>query len=112
MVLEVILVVNSEKNNNLFWKNKFFGYVSFTSKSENLAETPILKDFFFFVANGHHFQKCQFLIEILSFLKEISSVFESVNFWWRCFLLVENNSFMQKSSVFGQMSEILSPMIK
>ena len=53
-----ILVVNSEKNNNLFWKSKFFGYVSFTGKSENLVETAILKDFFFFVANGHHFQKC------------------------------------------------------
>ena len=86
--------------------------MSFTGKIENLAETPILKDFFFFVANGHHFQKCQFLIEILSFLKEISSVFESVNFWWRCFLLVKNKIFMQKSSVFGQMSEILSPVIK
>ena len=87
--------------------------MSFTGKIENLAETPILKDFFsFFVANGHHFQKCQFLIEILSFLKEISSVFESVNFWWRCFLLVKNNLFVQKSSVFGQMTEILSPVIK
>ena len=53
-----------------------------------------------------------FLIEILSFLKEISSVFESVNFWWRCFLLVKNNIFMQKSSVFGQMSEFPSPVIK
>ena len=79
--------------------------MSFTGKIENLAETPILKDFFIFVANGHHFQ-------ILSFLKEISSVFESVNFWWRCFLLVKNNIFMQKSSVFGQMSEFLSPVIK
>ena len=36
-----ILVVNSEKNNNLFWKSKFFG------KSENLVETAILKDFSF-----------------------------------------------------------------
>ena len=52
------------------------------------------------------------LFEILSFLKEISSVFESVNFWWRCFLLVNNNIFMQKSSVFGQMSEFPSPVIK
>ena len=74
-----ILVVNSEKN-NLFWKCKFFGYVSFTGKSENLAETPILKDFFIFVANGHHFQKCKFLIEILSFLKEVSFVFEKCQF--------------------------------
>ena len=36
----------------------FFDYVCFTGKSENLAETPILKDFFLFLANGHHFQKC------------------------------------------------------
>ena len=86
--------------------------MSFTGKIENLAKTPILNDFFISVANGHHFQKCQFLIEILSFLKEISYVFESVNFWWRCFLLVKNNIFMQKSSVFGQMSEFLSPVIK
>ena len=86
--------------------------MSFTGKIENLAETPILKDFFIFAANGPHFQKCQFLIDILSFLKEISSVFESVNFWWHCFLLVKNKIFMQKSSVFEQMSEFLIPVIK
>ena len=97
-----ILVVNSEKNNYLFCKRTFFGYVSFTGKSENLVETAILKDFFIFVANGHHFKKCQFLIEILSFLKEISSVFESVNFWWRCFLLVKNNILCQKRQFWGK----------
>ena len=64
-----ILVVNSEKNNNLFWKCKFFGYVSFTGKSENLAETAILKDFFIFVANGHHFQKCKDVTKKLIFTK-------------------------------------------
>ena len=53
----------------------------FTVKNENLAETPILKDFFFiFEANGHHFQKCKFLMEILSILKEVSSVFEKCQF--------------------------------
>ena len=77
-----------------------------------ILQKPILNDFLIFAANGHHFQKCQFLIDILSFLKEISSVFESVNFWWRCFLLVKNNIFMQKSSVLGQMSEFPSPVIK
>ena len=66
--------------------------MSFTGKIENLAETAILKDLFIFVANGHHFQKGQFLKEILSFLKEISSVFESVNFWWRCILLVKKKT--------------------
>ena len=86
-----ILVVNSEINGNLFWKCKFFGYVSFTGKIEILQKEQFWRFFFIFVANGHHFQKCQFLIEILSFLKEISSVFESVNFWWRYFLLVKNN---------------------
>ena len=30
----------------------------FTGKSENLEETPVLKDFLISVANGHHFQKC------------------------------------------------------
>ena len=75
--------------------------MTFTGKIENLAETPILKDFFIFVANGHHFQKCQFLIEILSFLKEISSVFESVKFWWRCFLLVKKKKFYAKIVSFG-----------
>ena len=51
-----ILVVNSEKNNNLFWKSKFFRYVSFTGKSENLAKTQMWKKFFIFVANSHSFQ--------------------------------------------------------
>ena len=45
-----------------------------------LVKSKILKDFFIFVANGHHFQKCQFLIEILSFLEEISSDFEKCQF--------------------------------
>ena len=36
---------------------KFFGYVSFTSKIENLAETPILKDFFHFCSKWSPFSK-------------------------------------------------------
>ena len=43
-----ILVVNSEKNNNLFWKSKFFGYMSFTGKSENLVRNTNFEDFFHF----------------------------------------------------------------
>ena len=62
----------------------------FIGKCENNAETPILKDFFIFVANGHHFQKSWFLMEILSFLKEVSSVFE------KCQVLVELFSFSKK----------------
>ena len=36
---------------------QLFRYVCFTGISENLAETPILKDIFIFLANGHCFQK-------------------------------------------------------
>ena len=43
-----ILVVNSVKNDNFFRSVNFFRYVCFTGKSENLAETPILKNFFHF----------------------------------------------------------------
>ena len=50
-----ILVVNSVKDNNLLWKCKFFGYVSFTGKSKNLVETPILKDFFHFCSKWSPF---------------------------------------------------------
>ena len=87
-------------------------YVCFTGKSENLAETPILKDIFIFLANGHSFQKCSFLVEILSFLKEVFPVFEKVRFWWRYFSLVKKYHFMQKVLVFGQRSEFLSTVIK
>ena len=97
-----ILVVNSEKNNNLFWKIKFFGYVSFTGKSENLVETAILKDFFIFVANGHHFHKCQFLKEILSFLKEVSSVLEKCQFLVALFSFSKNNILCQKRQFLGK----------
>ena len=48
----------------------------FTGKGENFAEMTILKDIFIFLANGHLFQKYSFLVEILIFLKEVSSVFE------------------------------------
>ena len=81
---------------------KFFGYVSFTGKIENLAETPILKDFFIFVANGHHFQKCQFLKEILSFLKEVSSVFERCQFLVALFSFSKINILCQKRQFLGK----------
>ena len=51
----VNLVVNFGKNDNWFWKCKFFGYVSFTGKSENLVETAILKDFFHFCSKWSPF---------------------------------------------------------
>ena len=78
-----ILVVNSEKNNNLFWKCKFFGYVCFTGKSENLAETVILNDFFHFCSKWSPFSK------MLVFSKKYLLFLKSVNFWWHCFLLVK-----------------------
>ena len=86
--------------------------MSFTGKIENLAETPILKDFFIFAANGHHFKKCQFLIDILSFLKEVSSVFEKCQFLVALFSFSKKKTFLQKASLFGQMSEFPSPVIK
>ena len=87
-------------------------YVCFTGKSENLAETPILKDIFIFLANGHSFQKCSFLVEILSFLKEVFSVFEKCQILMALFLFGKEYHFMQKVLVFGQMSEFLSTVIK
>ena len=54
--LRTILVVNSEKMTISIKSVNFFRYVCFTGKSENLAETPILKNFFISVANSHSFQ--------------------------------------------------------
>ena len=87
-------------------------YVCFTGKSENLAETPILKDIFIFLANGHSFQKCSFLVEILSFLKEVFSVFEKCQILMALFLFGKKYHFMQKVLVFGQRSEFSSTVIK
>ena len=87
-------------------------YVCFTGKSENLAETPKLKDIFIFLANGHSFQKCSFLVEILSFLKEVFSVFEKCQIFMALFLFGKKYNFMLKVLVFGQRSEFLSTEIK
>ena len=87
-------------------------YVCFTGKSENLAETPILKDIFIFLANGHSFQKCSFLVELLSFLKEVFSVFEKCHIMMALFLFGKKYHFMQKVLDFGQRSEFLSTVIK
>ena len=87
-------------------------YVRFTGKSENLAETPILKDIFIFLANGHSFQKCSFLVEILSFLKEVFFVFENCQILMALFLFGKKYNFMQKVLVFDQRSEFLSTVIK
>ena len=74
----------------------------FTGKSENLAETPLLKDFFIFVANGHHFQKMLFLMEMLSFLIEVSSVFEVSIFGGVVFFLVKYNILCKKRQFLGK----------
>ena len=91
---------------------QFFRYLCFTGISGNLAETPILKDIFIFLANGHSFQKCSFLVEILSFLKEVFSVFEKCQILMALFLFGKKYHFMQKVLVFGQRSEFLSTVIK
>ena len=51
------MTIGSEKNNNLFWKSKYFGYVSFTGKSENLVETAIFEGFFHFCSKWSPFSK-------------------------------------------------------
>ena len=101
------LVVSFEYNDN-----RFCVTCCIMCKSENLAETPILKDVFIFLANGHSFQKCSFLVEILSFLKEVFSVFEKCQILMALFLFGKNYHFMQKALVFGQRSEFLSTVIK
>ena len=91
---------------------QFFRHLCFTGISGNLEETPILKDIFIFLANGHSFQKCSFLVEILSFLKEVFSVFEKCQILMALFLFGKKYHFMQKVLVFGQRSEFLSTVIK
>ena len=91
---------------------QLFRYLCFTGISGNLAETPILKDIFIFLANGHSFQKCSFLVEILSFLKEVFSVFEKCQILMALFLFGKKYHFMRKVLVFGQRSEFLSTVIK
>ena len=95
------LVVSFKKNDNSFYFN-FFRYLCFTGISGNLEETPILKDIFIFLANGHSFQKCSFLVEILSFLKEVFSVFEKYQILMALFLFGKKYHFMQEVLVFGQ----------
>ena len=91
---------------------QFFRYLCFTGISGNLAETPILKDIFMILANGHSFQKCSFLVDIVSFLREVFSVFEKCQFLVALFPFGKKCHFMQKVLVFGQMSEFLSTVIK
>ena len=91
---------------------QFFRHLYFTGISGNFEETSILKDIFIFLANDHSFQKCSFLVEILSFLKEVFSVFEKCQILMALFLFGKNYHFMQKVLVFGQRSEFLSTVIK
>ena len=58
------------------------------------------------------FQKCSFLVEILSFLKEVFSVSEKCQILMALFLFGKKYHFMQKVLVFGQRSEFLSTVIK
>ena len=71
-----------------------------------------MKDIFIFLANGYSFQKCSFLEEILSFLKEVFSVFEKCQILMALFFFGKKYHFMQKVLVFGQRSEFLSTVIK
>ena len=78
----------------------FISIFSFTGISGYLAETPILKDIFTFLANGHSFQKCSFLVEILSLLKQVFSVFEKCQILMALFLFGKKISFYAKSVSF------------
>ena len=51
-------------------------------------------------------------MEILSFLREVFSVFEKCQILVALFLFGKKYHFMQKVLVFGQMSEFLSTVIK
>ena len=83
----VNLVVNSEKMAICFRSVNFFVMWATLVKSKILQKQQIWRIFFFFifVANGHSFQKCSFLKDILSFfLKKYLLFLKSVNFWWHC----------------------------
>ena len=82
---------------------QFFRYVCFTGKSKNLVETPIMKNIFIFLGNGHCVQKCSFLVKILSFLKEVFYVFEKCQFlitFSSSGNLMENSTFLLKFLLF------------
>ena len=53
-----------------------------------------------------------FLVDIVSFLREVFSVFEKCQFLVALFPFGKKCNFMQKVLVFGQMSEFLSTVIK
>ena len=78
----------------------FFCYVCFTGKSENFAETPILKDFFHFSSKWSPFSKMLVFNGDIKFSKRNIFWFWSVNFWWLCFLLVKKIIFYVKSVSF------------
>ena len=75
LALKVNKLSISNKITVRFKSVNFFVMCASLWKTENHAETPILKDIFIFVATGHCFEKCYFLVEISSFLKEVFSVF-------------------------------------
>ena len=91
-----------KKNDNSFCVN-FSRYVCFTGGSKNLLETPIMKNIFIFLGNGHCVQKCSFLVKILSFLKEVFYVFEKCHFlitFSSSGNLMENSTFLLKFHFF------------
>ena len=51
-------------------------------------------------------------MEILSFLKELSSVFEKDQFLVALFSFSKKQHFMQKALFFGQMTDFLTTVIK
>ena len=102
MVSEIIYLSVFKKKWQ-FFLCQFFRYVCFTGKSKNLLETPIMKNIFIFLGNGHCVQKCSFLVKILSFLKEVFYVFEKCQFlitFSSSGNLMENSTFLLKFHFF------------
>ena len=103
MVSEIIYLSVFKKKKWQFVLCQFFRYVCFTGKSKNLLETPIMKNIFIFLGNGHCVQKCSFLVKILSFLKEVFYVFEKCQFlitFSSSGNLMENSTFLLKFHFF------------
>ena len=73
----------------------FFCYLCFTGISGNLAETPILKDIFIFLANNWSFvsivslQKCQFWEKISGNLAETPILKDIFIFLWQLDILCQ-----------------------
>ena len=94
-----------KKNDNSFYFNFFSLSVFHWYKRKSCRNTNI-EGYFHFSSKWSLFSK------MLSFLKEVFSVFEKCQILMALFLFGKKYHFMQKVFVFGQRSEFLSTVIK